>query len=103
TLLHVAELLVAARPMGPAVGILGGPGKLERRIAGLIDPRRNTMTATGRTAASVVMFLFLAGAAFVSATRFAASALADQPVPAIQKPLPAADLDDPKFAGHFSG
>jgi beta-lactamase regulating signal transducer with metallopeptidase domain len=103
TLLHVAELLVEARPVGAAVGIIGGPGKLERRIAGLIDPRRNTMTATGRTAACVVMFLFIAGAAIASATRFAASALADQPVPATQKPLAAADLEDPKFTGHFNG
>ncbi|HJZ90560.1 MAG TPA: hypothetical protein VKE40_06775, partial [Gemmataceae bacterium] len=103
TLLHVAELLVEARPVGAAVGILGGPGKLERRIAGLLDPRRNTMTATGRTAAFAVMFLFLAGATIASATRFAASALADQPVPAAQKPQSAVDPEDPKFAGHFSG
>src|SRR4029077_18942899 len=29
TLLHVAELLLKARPMGAAVGILGGEGELE--------------------------------------------------------------------------
>jgi beta-lactamase regulating signal transducer with metallopeptidase domain len=103
TLLHVAELLVQARPMGAAAGILGGPGKLERRIAELIDPRRNTMTAAGRTAAFVVMFVFIAGVAIASATRFAARALADQPVPAAQKPQTAADPDDPQLAGHFSG
>lgn len=129
TLLHVAELLVKARPMGAAVGIIGGQGELERRIAGLIDPRRNTMTTTGRKAACVVMFMFIAGGAIASATRFAASAsaagtstgtvadvaspdpeasstppdIAAQAAPPIQKPLTARDPDDPKFAAHFSG
>ena len=74
TLLHVAELLVQARPMHAAVGILGGRGELERRIAGLIDPRRNLMTKAGRKTACVVMFIFIAASAIVSATRFAATA-----------------------------
>ncbi len=110
TLLHIAELLVNARPMKAAVGIFGGRGELERRVAGLIDSRRNTMTRTSRKAACVVMFLFIAWGAIASATRFAASASAGsagagsagaaQAKPPIQKPL---DPDDPKFAGHFSG
>ena len=74
TLLHVAELLVQARPMRTAVGILGGRGELERRIAGLIDPRRNLKTRVGRKAAWVVMFIFIAASLIVSATRFAATA-----------------------------
>ena len=72
--MHVAEFLVEARPLGAAVGIIGGQGELERRIAGLIDPRRNTMTTTGRKASCVVMFLFVAGGVIASATRFAGSA-----------------------------
>ena len=39
TLLHVAELLVEARQLAAAAGIIGGQGQLERRIAGLIDPQ----------------------------------------------------------------
>jgi beta-lactamase regulating signal transducer with metallopeptidase domain len=71
TLLHVARLLVEARPMGASVGIIGGPGQLERRIAGLLDPRRNTMTRAGRKAAWVVTLVFIAGIAVASAMRFA--------------------------------
>lgn len=59
TLLHVAELLVTPRSMGAAVGIFGARGELERRIAGLIDPRRNTMTRIGYKTACVVIVLFL--------------------------------------------
>jgi beta-lactamase regulating signal transducer with metallopeptidase domain len=93
TLLHVAELLAEARPTGAAVGILGGPGELERRIAGLIDPRRNTMTKVGRKTACVVALSFIVVGAGTSATRFAASAPAgDGPrrlvQPAGDTPLP---------------
>ena len=73
TLWHIAELAVSARPMGAAVGIIGGQGQLERRIAGLLDPRRNKTTKTGRKTACLVACLFLAAAAILSATRFAAS------------------------------
>ncbi|MEX2120426.1 MAG: M56 family metallopeptidase [Pirellulales bacterium] len=111
TLLHVAQLLVQARPMDAAVGIFGGQGELERRISGLIDPRRNTMTTTSRKAACVVIFLFIAGGLLASETRFA-SAQADpaaqagpaaQAAPPDQKTPAAVDTDDLKRAGHFSG
>ena len=82
TLLHVAGLLVEARPMDAAVGIIGGPGQLERRIAGLLNPRRNTMTRTGRKTACVVTLVFIAGVTIASALRFAAAAGAtDGPQP----------------------
>ena len=106
TLLHVAELVVKARPIGAAVGISGGRGQLERRIAGLIDPRRNPMTTTSRKAACVVMFLFLAGGAIASATRFAVAAPpggAAQAAGPREKPPPTPDPEDSKFAGYFSG
>jgi beta-lactamase regulating signal transducer with metallopeptidase domain len=106
TLLHVAELVVQARPTGAAVGIIGGRGKLERRIAGLIDPRRNPMTATSRKAACVVLFLFIAGAAIPSATRFAVAAPpggAGQAGAPQEKPPSAPDPEDAKFVGHFRG
>ena len=105
TLLHIAELLVKVRPMRAAVGIIGGPGKLERRIAGLIDPRRNPMTTTGHKAACVVMFLFIAWGAIASATRFAASASAAsaptasaaQAASPSDEPRSASDTDTPEF------
>jgi beta-lactamase regulating signal transducer with metallopeptidase domain len=103
TLLHVAELLVGVRPTGAAAGIIGGPGQLEQRIAGLLDPGRNTQAAAGRKAACAVLFLFLAGAAIASATRLAASAVAAQSGAATPKPPAASDPEDPKFAGHFHG
>jgi beta-lactamase regulating signal transducer with metallopeptidase domain len=94
TLLHVAELLLQARPMGAAVGILGGRGELERRIAGLIDPRRNTMSTTSRKASFFVLFLFLAVGVLLSATRFAASAAPEKDEP--QSPVPATRAADAK-------
>jgi beta-lactamase regulating signal transducer with metallopeptidase domain len=127
TLLHIAELLVKARPMAAAVGVLRGQGELERRIAGLIDPHRNRMTTTGRKTACVVMFLFIAGCAIASATRFAASASAAAPEiaakeapppneeakstppdvaaspPSPEQPKVVNDPNDPKLAGHFRG
>jgi beta-lactamase regulating signal transducer with metallopeptidase domain len=106
TLLHVAQLLVQARPMVAAAGIMGGRGKLERRIAGLIDPRRNMMTTTSRKAACAVLFMFIAACIIVSTTRFAASGATSgvaQSAPPIAKVLSAPEPDDPKFAGHFNG
>jgi beta-lactamase regulating signal transducer with metallopeptidase domain len=103
TLLHIAELVVQVRPLRGAVGIIGGPGKLERRIAGLIDPRRNTKTTTSRKVACVVRLLFIGWGAIASATRFAASAGAAHAASPIPKPLSARDPEDPKFAEHFRG
>jgi signal transduction histidine kinase len=60
--------------MPAAVGITGEHGELERRIVGLLNPRRNTMTTTGRKAAYIVMSLFIAGGTIESATRFVATA-----------------------------
>jgi beta-lactamase regulating signal transducer with metallopeptidase domain len=111
TLLHVAELLVNARPTGATAGILGGQGDLERRIAGLVDPYRSTTTTIGRKTACVVIFMFIAWGAIASATRFAASASAAsapaddaaRAAPPIDKPRTAEDPEDLKFAGHFNG
>ena len=91
TLLHVAESLVNFRSPYAAVRILGDRGELERRIAGLIDPRRNTSTTIGRKAACFVMFLFTAWGAIAASTRFAASASAaespkPEPTPVVSSP-----------------
>jgi beta-lactamase regulating signal transducer with metallopeptidase domain len=117
TLLHIAEVLVKGRRMRAVAGIFGGPGKLERRIAGLIDPRRNLGTTTGRKAACAVMLLFLALGVIASATRFIRPAgvapappVQGAPEPStIQEARSAADPgDSPVVAGgngclHLSG
>ena len=70
TLLRVARLLVEARTVDLVVGIIGGPGSLERRIVGMLDPRRNTMTRTGRTTSCIVTLAFLAGITVAATARF---------------------------------
>jgi len=67
TLLRVAELSLRARPAAMAVGMLHWKGNLERRIAGLIDPRRSKSTRAGRGAKSLVLGAFLMLAAAASA------------------------------------
>ena len=88
TLLHVAELLVGARPMGAALGVIGGRGKLEERISGLLDPRRKIMTKIGRKTVCVVGCLFIVAGFIASATRFEASAAppAEGPQPDAKPP-----------------
>lgn len=115
TLLRVAELLVGARPMRASVGMFDGRGKLEKRISGLIDPRRSTATTVGRKPACAAMLLFVCGCAILSATRFAVSAPPSGEPPAqsetaaapAKKPVQVTknrdDADDPALAGRFSG
>ena len=61
-----------ARPLAAAVGILHWRGELERRIAGLLDEGRSTMTRTNRWLVCIVGLLFLAAGAVTSSTRFVA-------------------------------
>ena len=62
TLLHLAELSWEARPLRTTVGILHWKGALERRIAGLLDQRRSTMTGNSRWLACLVALVFSAAA-----------------------------------------
>jgi hypothetical protein len=73
TLLHLAELAIEDRPLRATVGILHWQGELERRIAGLLDQRRNTMTKSRRWQVCLVALLFVAGGTIASATRFSAA------------------------------
>jgi hypothetical protein len=82
TLWHIAELAVSGRLMKAAVGIVGVQGELERRVAGLIDPRRKKMTTSGRKTSCLVWFLFLAVGAGLAATRFTASSEGGEKPPA---------------------
>ena len=73
TLLHLAELSMKARPPRVSVGILHWKGELERRIAGLLDQRRSTMTRSNRSLAFFITLLFVACGTIASATRFIAA------------------------------
>jgi beta-lactamase regulating signal transducer with metallopeptidase domain/thiol-disulfide isomerase/thioredoxin/protocatechuate 3,4-dioxygenase beta subunit len=73
TLLHLAELSWEARPLHASVGILHWKGALERRIAGLLDQRRSTMTGNSRWLACAVTLLFICSGTIASATRFIAA------------------------------
>ena len=130
TLLHVAELLLKARPMRAAAGILHWRGKLEARVAGLLDPRRSKLARTSRGLACAMLTAFAVTGILASSTRFGTVASAGErsagaanpDVPHIRPngtpaavtaapravrpgPEPAAvsDADDPRLAGHFSG
>jgi len=130
TLLRIAELSLRAGPMAATVGIMHWKGKLERRIAGLLDPARSKTTRSGRGVASAVICIFLALASTASATRLiptltpaapaadtatidaSADAEPANPAPAnavepsapqTQKPAAVADSDAPKLVGRFSG
>ncbi len=130
TLLHVAELLVKARPMRAASGIVHWPGKLEERVARLLDPGRSILARTGRGLACAMLAAFIAVGVVASTTRFGTLGNAaersgnavDSDVPhksrsatpdavdgmpqaaqPAQKPAAATDSDDPRLAGHFAG
>lgn len=62
TLLELSQRLVGAFPKPAALGLFPCRWRLEDRIAGILEKRRNTMTRVNRwtTAAFVAMFLLLA-------------------------------------------
>ena len=91
TLLHLAELSMRGRPPSMSVGILHWRGELERRVAGLLDQRRSTMTRSNRSLVFLITLLFVACGTIASATRFiAASGEQDKP-PAIGQKSKASD------------
>jgi beta-lactamase regulating signal transducer with metallopeptidase domain/thiol-disulfide isomerase/thioredoxin/uncharacterized GH25 family protein len=79
TLLHLAELSWEARPLRTTVGILHWKGALERRIAGLLDQRRSTMTGNNRWLACLVALAFIGGGTITAAMRFIAAEGAQAP------------------------
>ncbi len=130
TLLHVAELLLDARPIRAAAGILHWRGKLERRVAGLLDPRRSKLAKSSRGLACAMVTVFILGGTIAATTRFGAAGssakrsgatvesdvprarqepaaaavdVTPQPAPPAQKPATSDELEDPQLAGRFSG
>lgn len=105
TLLHVAELLVMARPLHAAAGIIHGQGDLERRIAEMLTPKRSTLTTTRRKTAFLVAFVFVVGSTVASATRLTASvsaAGAETEPNAKASPVPSAAPPDETAAGAWA-
>lgn len=92
--------------MNAAVGVVGWPGELERRIVGLLDPRRNTLTTTSRQVAFAIVCPFLVGGILLATTRFAVSDqpyIAPQGARSTEQKADVSDANDGKSAERFSG
>ncbi len=72
TLLQIASLALEVRKRPVTVGFLERRGELERRVAGILEPRRRPVTKTTRTVLWTTIALFLTGTTLASAIRFAA-------------------------------
>ena len=124
TLLFVAEMARGAGPSGMMLGMVRRRGELERRIAGLLDPRDRGRSRTGRLAATLIVLAFVSTCTVVSTARLAASGSDPEETPAppaasmvltskasrlapanipVQDTPPDQDPDDPDQAGHFAG
>ncbi|MEZ6033172.1 MAG: M56 family metallopeptidase [Planctomycetaceae bacterium] len=89
TLLTLAQLLNSPRPVPGAVGLFTSRWKLEHRVAGLLDQRRNRVTRLSRSAFALISVLSLLLAMIAAvATMSLASALPNDEVKtaAEQKP-----------------
>ncbi|MEZ6033165.1 MAG: M56 family metallopeptidase [Planctomycetaceae bacterium] len=72
-LLRLAEFASGHRPLGGALGILNGQGRLELRVDRMLDDKRNSSTKTPRRTAFACATTFLLLAIFVCGTRFVAA------------------------------
>ncbi|QEH35123.1 Regulatory protein BlaR1 [Aquisphaera giovannonii] len=99
TLLHLAELATGrdAGPLVAAAGILHWRGKLETRIAGLLDAGRSTATRTPLAAILGLLALSLGAGSLAASMRLVARA--DEPQPSPQPPAaPTAAKPEPPDA-----
>lgn len=69
TLLDLTESCVPRRKSIAAIGLLGGRWTLSKRIVGLLDPRRRTMTRLTRGMSVVVVLLFAAAGGALAGLR----------------------------------
>ena len=111
TLLIISEMFRYVRMQPAALGICHPCGRLEERVAGLLNPRRNVMTGVHRTTLAALTALFLTTVVVVAGTRLLRAeppaATAADAAPAVQrravnklvKNFPAkADLSTPESA-----
>ncbi|WP_165223809.1 M56 family metallopeptidase [Aquisphaera insulae] len=104
TLLHLAELAGDHRRhhLAASAGILHWRGKLESRIAGLLDASRSTATRTPRALACGILVLFLGIGSLAASMRFVARAEAKEAAPtapASPTTVPLAKADPPEAEG----
>ena len=83
TLLAISQTFFSKRPHPTALGLFHPYGRLERRVAELLNPRRNVMVRTHRVVSALLAVLFVMAAVVVAGTRL---------LQAEPPPLPAAPL-----------
>jgi hypothetical protein len=69
-LLKVAELAIGTRPLPSSLGMLNWQGRVEKRIRGLLDERRNPRTSVGVSKGLLTLVAFLALATAICGTRY---------------------------------
>ena len=69
TLLDISQSISSHRFQPAALGLFHARGKLEKRVAGLVNPRRNVVTQVHRITLVVLAALFASAAVIVAETR----------------------------------
>ncbi len=93
TLLAIAQTVFSRRMHPAALGLFHPCGKLERRVAGLLDSRRSVMVRIHRATAALLAVLFITAAVVAAGTRLLraepppASAAADPNPPMTSPPV----------------
>ena len=86
TLLRMAERATAGRRVAASVGVAPRRGELERRVAGLLDPRRSRAVRAGRGPRLAATAVLIGAGLLVGGTRFgpATAAAGNDDPPAVQ-------------------
>lgn len=92
TLLKLAELAIGTRPLPASVGMLSWKGKVEQRIEGLLDEKRDSQTSVGISRRILTLAAFVALSAVACGTR-----IVDAEPPIIDQPK-GEERDDPDKA-----
>ena len=79
TLLFISQTLTSHRLRPAALGLLHPRWRLEQRVAGLLDARRNVMVRNHRATLAVLSALFLTTLVVVAGTRLSQAEPADPP------------------------
>jgi beta-lactamase regulating signal transducer with metallopeptidase domain/protein involved in polysaccharide export with SLBB domain len=98
TLLAVSQTFFSKRTQPAALGLFHPYGKLERRVAELLDPRRNVMVRTHRVALGVLAATFSTVVVLVACTRLLHAESPEPPSTPAAPTLPAAPAVAPAVA-----
>ena len=88
TLLAISQTFFSNRPRPAALGLFHPYGRLERRVAELLNPKRNVMVRTHRVTLASLAVLFIIATVAVAATRLLQ---AEPPPTDVVAPLPVAE------------